>query len=106
MTEPTDLVKALVERARAVVETWAGWPVREAIDGSALRGTQGDLVWRIAAFAAEESGKRIEKWIDWLRHRCDYGPPCGRCTYCSVRLTMERELAARAEPPKERTHGV
>jgi hypothetical protein len=22
--------------------------------------------------------------IDWLAHRCDYAPPCGKCAYCRV----------------------
>ena len=25
-----------------------------------------------------------EAIIDWLAHRCQYGPPCGRCAYCRV----------------------
>lgn len=26
--------------------------------------------------------------VAWLASRCEYGPPCDRCTYCSVRLSI------------------
>ena len=35
----------------------------------------------------------IEETIDWLKHPCEYGPPCGRCTYCEVRRFIERRDA-------------
>jgi hypothetical protein len=34
---------------------------------------------------------------DWLAHRCEYGPPCGRCTYCQARLWVEGCTATRSE---------
>lgn len=36
--------------------------------------------------------QQVEMWkaerIDWLAHRCDYAPPCGRCAYCRIRDTF------------------
>lgn len=30
----------------------------------------------------------VQNIIEWLEHRCDYGPPCGKCTYCSIARTI------------------
>lgn len=44
----------------------------------------GICVQCVTAFAEAEVARTLDKAIDWLAHRCDYGPPCGRCTYCGV----------------------
>ena len=47
-----------------------------------------------AARVAEERGEIME----WLAHRCDYGPPCNRCTYCSVRRWIGARAPEGAQP--------
>ena len=51
-----------------------------------------DIAGVLDAFAAARVVEEREVIMDWLVHRCDYGPPCERCTHCSVR----RWIAARA----------
>ena len=48
--------------------------------------------------AAARVAEERESIMGWLVHRCDYGPPCDRCTYCSVR----RWIALRATSGGER----
>jgi hypothetical protein len=38
----------------------------------------------------------IDRIVDWLHHRCDYAPPCQRCTWCAAALNIERRKDARA----------
>lgn len=43
-----------------------------------------------------QAGREEEraKIIAWLRRRCAYGPPCGRCTYCIIVRTLESYAGA------------
>lgn len=43
------------------VEEWSGGPVREATDGSAPRGTLGDLVYHIDALVKRERAKALKE---------------------------------------------
>lgn len=35
-------------------------------------------------------GRKAERdrVVMWLNHRCDYGPPCGKCHYCLIAATL------------------
>ena len=50
------------------------------------RARQHDSEAKLARAGAEER----EAIQDWLAHRCDDGPPCERCTWCSVRRWVGR----------------
>lgn len=53
--------------------------------------SQNALCLRCARAYAIQVGKAVrEGALDWLAHRCEYAPPCGRCTYCSVTAVIRQ----------------
>jgi len=42
----------------------------------------------IALILQEGREREREKIVNWLNRQCDYGPPCGKCTYCVVARTI------------------
>ena len=38
--------------------------------------------------SAGQTKSDITRVIEWLEHRCDYGPPCGKCIYCRIARTI------------------
>jgi len=61
MEQSSPPTAAARKAALHLVEEWAGGPVQEAVDGSAPLGTNGNLVHRVAGFAAAQVREAVRE---------------------------------------------